>query len=365
MAHDGEEDDESAHKISKTGAPEGDSRRFHYAQEYAVCPHHKQFQSGPSRRGAESPNKLVCPERQEQCGVNAPSRMSGPAKKILLATDLSARCDRALYRAAMLAKHWQSSLIVLHVVEHLDLNIPGTAGQPSWRGPPDPRDIARKHLLADVDALPARPTLRIAEGNPVEAILCIADAENCDLIAIGVGRDNSLGHFILGRTADRLFRRSRVPLLVVKDRPRRPYENIVFATDLSDSSRYALETTARFFSGQRLTIFHAYRPPPLITESALHPRYRMEVEHEVRAFLAGMDKSAPGWQQPHVLIEDGAPNMLLRDYVRDKEVDLIVLGAHGRSALVEIFLGSVAKAIIDDVRCDALVIREPRAAVET
>jgi nucleotide-binding universal stress UspA family protein len=298
--------------------------------------------------------------------VNAPSRMSGAAKKILLATDLSARCDRALCRAAMLAWQWKSSLTVLHVVEGGDLNIPDAAGLPSWRRSSDPLDVARKHLLADLDALPSRPTVRIAAGNPVEAILYSADAENCDLIAIGLGRDESLGRFMLGRTADRLFRLSRVPLLVVKDRPRKPYENIVFATDLSDSSRYALEATARFFSGQRLTIFHAYRPPSgLMTVSVLHRQYRMEVEQEVTAFLATVDKSAPGWQQPHVLIEDGAPNFLLRDYVRDKEVDLLVLGTHGRSALFEMFLGSAAKAIMDDVPCDALVIREPRAAVET
>ena len=298
--------------------------------------------------------------------MNAPSRISRPAKKILLATDLSARCDRALSRAAMLAKQWQSSLIVLHVVEDRDLNIPDAAGLPSWRRPSDPLDIARKHLLADVDALPARSSVRITEGKPAEAILGSADAENCDLIAIGVGRGESLGHFILGRTADRLFRRSQVPLLVVKDRPRRPYKNIVFATDLSDASRYALEKAARFFSGQRLTVFHAYRPPSeLITKPELHRQYRMEVELEVQAFLAGVDKSAPCWQQPQVLIEDGEPNFLLRDYVQDQDVDLLVLGTHGRSGFLEIILGSAAKAIMDDVPCDALVIREPRAAVET
>ena len=167
--------------------------------------------------------------------------MSEPVKKILLATDLSARCDRALYRAAMLAEQWQSSLIVLHVVEGFDSSAADIEGLPSWRRPPDPFAIARKHLLADVEALPARPALRVAEGNPVEAILSSADFENCDLIAIGVERDETLGHFMLGGTADRLFRRSRVPLLAVKDRPRGPYENIAFATDLSRSSRYALE----------------------------------------------------------------------------------------------------------------------------
>lgn len=321
---------------------------------------HMHLQGGTSRRSTENSSELAPPERQEQCGVNVPNRMSRPAKRILLATDLSARCDRALYRAAMLAKQWQSSLIVLHVVKHRDLGTPDTAGLPSWRRPPDPLDIARRHLLADVDALPARPTVRIAEGNPVEAILCTADAENCDLIAIGVGRDEPLGHFIFGTTADRLFRRSRVPLLVVKDRPRRSYENIVFATDLSDSSRHALETTTGFFSGQRLTIFHAYRPPSeLMTESASHRQYRMEVEQEMRAFLAGMGKSALSWQQPHVLIENGAPNVLLHDYVRDEDVDLLVLGTHGRSAVFEILLGSAARAIIDVVPCDVLVIREP------
>jgi nucleotide-binding universal stress UspA family protein len=262
----------------------------------------------------------------------------------------------------MLAKQWRSELIVLHVVEHLDLNIPEAVGLPSWRRPLDPLEKARKHLLADIDVLPDRSTVRIAEGKPVEVILRSADDENCDLIGIGVGRDESLGHLIPGRTADRLFRRSRVPLLVVKDRPRRPYENIVFATDLSDSSRWALETTARFFPGQRLTIFHAYRPPSgLITETALHRQYRMEVEQEVRAFLAGVDISAPALQPSHLLIEDGEPKLLLRDYVQAKEVDLLVLGTHGRRTLVEIFLGSVEKAIIDDVTCDVLVIPDARA----
>ncbi|MGE4249300.1 MAG: universal stress protein [Parvibaculaceae bacterium] len=59
--------------------------------------------------------------------MNAPSRVNGPAKKILLATDLSARCDRALYRAAMLAQQWQWSLILLHVLEDRDPSISDSA----------------------------------------------------------------------------------------------------------------------------------------------------------------------------------------------------------------------------------------------
>jgi nucleotide-binding universal stress UspA family protein len=291
--------------------------------------------------------------------------MMEPARTILLATDLSARCDRALDRAASLADQWQMSLLVLHVVKDLSQSFADIEGLPSWRRPPDPIALARKHLLADVESLPGKLVVQIAEGNPVEAILSSADAENCDLIAIGVERDETLARFLLGGTTERLFRRSRVPLLVVKDRPRGPYENIVFATDLSTSSRYALEATARLFAGQRLTVFHAFPPPSGLTlESGLHRQHQLEIEQDVRAFLTGMETVVPDWQEPQVLIEDGAPNVLLRNYVREKEVDLLVLGMHERSVFFEMLLGSTERAIVNDVPCDSLIIREPRAAEE-
>jgi nucleotide-binding universal stress UspA family protein len=65
-----------------------------------------------------------------------------------------------------------------------------------------------------------------------------------------------------------------------------------------------------------------------------------------------------------VLVEEGVPHLLLRDYVRDQEVDLLVLGTHERSAFAEILLGSTARVIMDHVPCDALLIRELRAAGE-
>ena len=91
--------------------------------------------------------------------------------------------------------------------------------------------------------------------------------------------------------------------------------------------------------------------------------YRKVAARECKAFLAKVDRPAT-WQTPHVLIEDGLPTFLLRDYVREKGVDLVVLGTHGRSAILEVFIGSVAKAIMDEAPCDALVIREPHATVE-
>ncbi|MBX6321094.1 MAG: universal stress protein [Rhodospirillaceae bacterium] len=299
--------------------------------------------------------------------MGAPSWMGGPPKKILLATDLSPRGDRALDRAVALAVQWQADLVVLHVLEEFQPDSLGAAQLPSWRRPPDPVGLARKQLLADTGAVPGKVTVLVGEGDVVDSIMRTAGSEQCGLIVLGTARNELLGRVLLGRTVDRLLRRSAVPLLVVKDRPRGPYRHIAVAVDFSDSSRHALEAAARFFPDQRLTIFHAYDPPMSSFLQAPVPysqEYRKVAARECEAFLEKVDKPA-SWRMPQILIEDGPPTVLLRDYVREKGVDLVVLGTHGRSAVLEIFIGSMAKAIMYETPCDALVIREPRAAVET
>jgi len=63
--------------------------------------------------------------------MEARSWMQGPPKAILLATDLSARCDRALDRAALLASEWQAQLIIVHALGDATGVLDGTEPVPS------------------------------------------------------------------------------------------------------------------------------------------------------------------------------------------------------------------------------------------
>ena len=62
-----------------------------------------------------------------------PIWMRPAPRRVLLASDLSARCDRALDRAALIAAHWQGPLTVLNVADapqaHIDLNGRKTTGK--------------------------------------------------------------------------------------------------------------------------------------------------------------------------------------------------------------------------------------------
>ena len=120
----------------------------------------------------------------------------------------------------------------------------------------------------------------------------------------------------------------------------------------------------RFFPRRVLTIFNAYDAPMagLITDAASYrAQFREAAAREGEAFLKSAD--VPPWQgqRPEMLVEYGEPDRLLHDYVTTKDVDLVALGTHGRSALFDALLGSVAQKLISTLPCDALVVREPRA----
>jgi nucleotide-binding universal stress UspA family protein len=305
----------------------------------------------------------------EAAAMNDPVWTKGAPRALLLATDLSARSDRALDRAVSLAAGWKSNLTVLHVLEEAALPLEPLNPLPSWRRPPEPLDMVRSNILTDLGELAATANVLVDEGDIVDSIMRVAHAEKSDLIVIGVARNELLGKLMLGRTVDRLLRRSAVPLLVVKERPRRAYRHIVVATDFSESSRHALVAAMNFFPDETLTVFHAYDPPMsgLMDDAAAYRRdYRKIAEQECGAFLQDAKQFLnQRHRPPHLLIEYGAPNHLLRDYAADKSADLVVVGTHGRSAIFDVLLGSVAKRILEDVPCDILVIREPRAKMET
>jgi nucleotide-binding universal stress UspA family protein len=55
----------------------------------------------------------------------------------------------------------------------------------------------------------------------------------------------------------------------------------------------------------------------------------------------------------------GKPFAEIIHYARDQNIDLIVLGTHGRSALGSMLLGSVAEKVVRKAPCAVLTVRHP------
>lgn len=294
--------------------------------------------------------------------------MTGPPARLLLATDLSARCDRAFDRAAQLAGEWRAELIALNVLEGSqapDLALAWAAGEDDDEAG---ARAARRRFERDIAGLDIRASLRVARGDKGDmagTIGKVAADTGCGLIVTGMARNEILGRFLLGSTAGRLARTVPQPLLVVRERARGAYCNILVATDFSDSSRHALHAAARFFPDREPVLYHAYRfPMSEISDKGNHARIAREIEQgECAGFLAATDLPPGLHGRLKTVIEHGALETALTRYVRQHEIELVIMGTHGRSGLMNIVLGSAAARLLDWLPCDTMIVREPRAAI--
>jgi nucleotide-binding universal stress UspA family protein len=70
--------------------------------------------------------------------------------------------------------------------------------------------------LAQETGLPAdRAIARVSMGRPVDHILTLVDEEKIDLVILGTHGRGLVGHLLIGSVAERVVRRSAVPVLTV------------------------------------------------------------------------------------------------------------------------------------------------------
>ena len=60
----------------------------------------------------------------------------------------------------------------------------------------------------------------------------------------------------------------------------------------------------------------------------------------------------------------GPPFLEILRYAQDNEIDLIVMGTHGRSGLAHILVGSVAERVVRKSSCPVLTVRHPKHKFE-
>ncbi len=283
-----------------------------------------------------------------------PIGSDGPPACVLLATDLSCRCDRALDRAVQLVRTWHASLHILHVVEGSD---------PQSRPATEQAAIAEREIRAAMGHRHIPFSVVLDRGNPADAIMRQVGAVSAGLVVTGIARDETFGRNVLGNTVEKAIRHATVPVLVAKTRPHGPYRNIVVGTDFSDPSRQALETAIGLFPDATFTLMHAFhvpfegfadRRPDYLAE------YRADLRREAEAFLSALHIPDATRDAVNLVIEHGEASALLESVVQTQPVDLVVLGAHRHGDLFSVLFGSTAEYLLSVLSCDILIVRETR-----
>lgn len=146
-------------------------------------------------------------------------------------------------------------------------------------------------------------------------------------------------------------------------------KQILCAVDLGPASRLVLqwaELFARSFAA-RVDIFHAdwTEPPRYFTPSQIGVIAEEAEKRKTKLLedLEAMDREIFGAQtQVAVAVIEGHPLTMLRQQIKARHPDLLVLGSHGRSGVARLMLGSVAENVVRESAVPALIARGGQTA---
>ena len=142
-------------------------------------------------------------------------------------------------------------------------------------------------------------------------------------------------------------------------------KRILVPTDFSEFSqaalRYGCEFAAKF--GAELHLLHVIdnpMPPGSEDWGKTLDEYQRDLEKYANNEMQALDLS-PLTDRSRVtdVIRYGSALVGIVQYARDHDIDMIVLGTHGRTGLAHVFIGSVAEKVVRKAPCPVLTVRHP------
>jgi len=271
-----------------------------------------------------------------------------PFETIVVAMDFSVKSPASLLYAQAIARLHGSKLVLVHVIDPIAYAFP--LGAPSSL---TANDSAREELdRIEKDARKQGITVHsvVETGDICDLILQTIRDYNGKLLMLGTRGKTEAGRVALGTIARQLLVKSPCPILTVTPDVEAllpwagQWRTVVFATDFSAASLYALLSAHRI-ANKQLLVLHSS-----LTKN----------DHERDACLERLRFLAPFNESHTVPVEhvvaSGEPGRIIAEFARKCHADLIVLGAPTRILSEEDLPTSTVLQVISGVSCPVLCI---------
>jgi nucleotide-binding universal stress UspA family protein len=284
-------------------------------------------------------------------------------KNILFATDFSPASNAAAPYASALAKRYGAKLYALHVRPPI---VNPMTPPVSWKSLEEAAsreaDKYRQNILKSFEGL--QPEILINEGDLWSNIEAIMKEVQIDLIVMGTRGRSGVARFVLGSTAERIFRQAPCPVLTIgphsspNSKPNGEFFHILFATDFSPESiaaaPFAISLAQEYQAN--LTLLHVVedaKANELVQPSDLTTSTAQLLHNLVSA-------DAELWCLPQCAVERGDVGEKILDVATRSQADLIVLGVNQPSG----FPGAathlpiaIAHKVVSHAACPVLTVR--------
>jgi nucleotide-binding universal stress UspA family protein len=208
----------------------------------------------------------------------------------------------------------------------------------------------------------------IDNGHVADRVLDRARSLPADLIVMGTHGAGGFEHLVLGSVAEKVLRKATCPVMTVPPQARTtsklPFKRLLCPVDFSDSSLSALQFGLSIAqeSDAELTILHVFEwlpgDEPMTNRPINVPEYRRQLEQDFAEKLRALvPDSVRDWCRPSTRMAHGKAYREILGAATEENVDLIVMGVHGRNALDLMLFGSTTNQVVRRATCPVLTLR--------
>ncbi len=278
-------------------------------------------------------------------------------KNILFLTDFTEASEAALAYARGIARHYNANLFPAHACNPVILN-EGT--------PPNLGDELEEHGREQLESILRNSGSKgkaLIEQNSLEnAFPRWIEQNDIDLVVIGTHGRNGVKHFLMGSSAEVIFRNATCPVLTVGPHVTyRPYTDFV-ANDILFPSKlgsYSERAAGYAFSLAQETHGKVTFMNVLPRDSSFYRADDKDLAHEIREDMQKLiPPDAPLWCEPGVVVRAGDPAFEILRYTEKERPDLIVLGLPQKKNFNSHFRTGVTYKVIAKAPCPVLTVRD-------
>lgn len=277
-------------------------------------------------------------------------------RTIIVATDLSARADRAVDRAETIAAGSGARLLFVHVVDDdLPADMRQAQTDSAWR-------ILRQRAQSREIRGLIETEIRVIEGDPFARLNEVAVESGAQLIVAGDYKRTLVRRFVAETTIERLVRISSTPVLIVRSAYAGPYRKAIVGVETeAREEALALGSLLGAAAPREILFVHAFDPVQGgqlrragLTRANVEAHKRQLVDN-IRASLKRAAFAADA-EKVSIKVVEGDPVDAIEAVAEGAAADLVVATTHARGGLARFLIGSVTSGLIRRGTLDFLII---------
>jgi len=256
----------------------------------------------------------------------------------------------------MVAKQNKAELFIVHAVQTPWFSVPSYFGSKEItidiKG--ITKKIEKKMKILNKDNKVTYSIL-VKEGTADDILRYESKLLRADMIIIGANTKNKKK--FLGTTAEKIAHQSHLPVLIVKNSVKDPYQNIVAPTDFQTQSKQSILFTKNIFPAAKIELVNSseviYVDGPYTVVGPDYVEYNKAAKASAKRYLKNFMKDLSIKKGKIIDGEANSKKALLK-YINKGSYDLVVVGSRGTVGF-KALLGSVASSILRETSTDVLV----------